>query len=99
MHTDTASGRPPSAALESAVGALTLRLESVEHRVFPALEAAPVGTLPDGTEVARIERDGELFLVVDHRRDPARPARVELWRPLVTPEEPIAGLYALCEAL
>ena len=80
-------------------GGVTFRLESVERRVFSEVCTASVTLLSDGTELRSFGSGGQRYLLIDHRGDPSRTARVELWRPTVTPELPVAGLYVLCEAL
>jgi hypothetical protein len=73
-------------------------LEKVEYRIFPAFDSA-LCALADGTEVHSFENDGQgVFLLIDHRRDPALPARAELWRLCSMLEVATEGLYILCEA-
>jgi hypothetical protein len=99
MQTDTASPTTPRVLGLTSLGALELSLESVEHRIFPPYDSASRFALSDGTEVRALESATGLYLLVDHRRDPFLPARVELWRPTAAPEMDVAGVYALCDAL
>jgi len=52
----------------------------------------------DGTDVELCCDGSEKFLFVDHRRDRNGPARIEFWECLGSPEDHLAGLYAVTDA-
>jgi hypothetical protein len=79
------------------IGNLELVLVGVEHGVFPEFETRAVCLMPGGGELRSFERDGEPCLLIDHRGDATRPARLERWEPVVAPEAPVRGFYVLCE--
>lgn len=81
-----------------AIGPVRFTFSHVEHRRIALLAVRPFSTLADGTEVHSGFEDGRLYLVVDHREDADALSRVELWRSETSPELPLEGLYALCDA-
>lgn len=81
-----------------AIGPVRFRFSSVEHRRISLRDARPFTRLTDGTEVLSAIECGRLYLVIDHREDPEAPSRVEFWRSETSPELPLEGLYALCDA-
>jgi len=85
--------------LSTQLGAVTFRLSAVSRAVMPDLEGRPFLRLTDGTMVNAVEVGARTFLVVDHRTEHRRPARVEFWACSSQPEVPLAGLLTLCDAV
>lgn len=78
------------------VGALRFALRREGHSgALPNFEGRPFVVMADGTEVQLVARDGESFLLVDHRRDIERATRIEFWECLDPGEGSVAGLFAL----
>jgi hypothetical protein len=86
-------------ALTASIGALALRLVSVERRVLPELRTRPLLRLEDGTEVLAWEFEGKPALVVDHRRDTMAMTRIERWAPEGPADGEFLGLYVLVESV
>lgn len=81
------------------VGALRFALRREERtEAIPDLEGHPFAMMPDGTEVQLLDRNGESYLLVDHRRDVERATRIEFWECLDRGEGSVAGLFALTNA-
>jgi len=85
--------------LSTELGAVTFRLSAVSRAVMPDLEGRPFLRLTDGTMVHAVDLGSRTFVVVDHRTEHHRPARVEFWACSSQPEVPLAGLLNLCDAL
>jgi hypothetical protein len=78
------------------IGPLRFRLcaagVGLAPRFVGALLPAPVC---EGV-VVRVEEHGEIFLLLDHRREYSdRPVYAELWRPLGLAEAPLRGLLLI----
>lgn len=84
--------------LSTNVGAIEFRLADETPPGPPELTGRPFTLLEDGTEVQLLTEGRARYLLVDHRRDPDRPARVEFWECLAAPELDLAGLWAVCDA-
>lgn len=82
--------------LTAAIGPMRFAFAGAWHGVLERQPATPLGRF-DGVDVSAV-RVGELYvLVVDHRRDPDRPARVEVWLP-AEPHEGVRALVVAAEA-
>lgn len=85
--------------LVGTIGALRFRLSRLETgHIVPQPHCEPFMLLDDGTEVQTFMREARRYLLVDHRRDDAGPARIEFWEPLDAGEGGLAGLFTLCDA-
>jgi len=84
-------------AFSLVVGAVRFTLAGWVRGRLPAIPSQPF-LLADGAEIRIADVDGESYLVVDYRQDPARPARIEFWRPDGAPEGRVAALVMLAEA-
>lgn len=84
--------------LSTSVGVIEFRLSASRVRSLPSVQSRPFTLLEDGTEVRLLIAGDARYLLVDHRRDPDRPAHVEFWECTATPELELAGLWAMCDA-
>ncbi len=81
------------------VGALRFALRREEHSAtVPEFEARPFALMPDGTEIQLLNRNGENFLLIDHRHDADLRTRVEFWECLDRGEGSVTGLYTLANS-
>ena len=88
------------AEMIATIGALRFALKREERSdALPDFAGRPFAILPDGTEVQLVERSGECYLLVDHRRDTELRTRVEFWECLDRGEGAVVGLYALTNAV
>jgi hypothetical protein len=85
--------------LTTRLGPLAFRLAEVRNGVLNLEGVTPVSLLDDGTALARWIADDATYLVVDYRRYPETPARIEVWECTGEhPEAELRGLLALCDA-
>jgi len=82
--------------LAAAVGPMRFVLVGATYGRLPRLTGPPLGVF-DGVELASVCERGACYLVADHRRGPARPARIVAWRP-DGPHEGIRALIVVAEA-
>ncbi len=85
--------------LSTNVGVIEFRLADDAPRNVPEFRGRPFTLLDDGTEVQVLTEGSARYLLVDHRRDPERPPRVEFWECVAAPEVELAGLWAVCDAM
>lgn len=82
--------------LIAGIGPMRFVFAGAWHGVLQAQPTTPLGRF-EGVDVSATG-DGELcVLVVDHRRDPQRPARVEVWLP-AGPHEGVRALVVAADA-
>lgn len=85
--------------LTTRIGPLAFRLAQVRNGTLDLEGAQPVSLLEDGATLARWNDDAGTYLVVDYRRQPEMPARIEIWECIgEQPETDLHGLLALCDA-
>lgn len=83
-------------AVLARVGPFTFLLWRAARVLLPPLETRDLGTV-DGLPLRAAAEGGRSFLLVDHGCESARPAYVELWRP-VQPTEGAIALFVLAPA-